>query len=124
MSTSSESTGRTPTSAPALWLPWNHWETVGVNISQVPKEATTRALWEAFSKEGEICSIDIFDDRHGNRGSKGRVRFKYVPISLATYFHLVLATLEPGTPCESEMLIKLHPKQASSSKVLLAEWNL
>lgn len=110
MSTSSESTGRTPTSAPALWLPWTHWETVGVNISQVPKEATTRALWEGFSKEGEICSIDIFDDRHGNRGSKGRVRFRYVLISLAAYFHLVLAILQPGKLCESEMPIKLHPK--------------
>lgn len=107
MSTSSESTGRTPTSAPALWLPWNQWETVGVNISQVPKEADTQVLWEAFSKEGEICSIDIFDDSHGNRGSKGRVRFKYVLISQETSYHLYLAVPWPCTPCNSEMLINL-----------------
>lgn len=66
----------TSSSAPILWLPWNKWETVGVNISRVPKEVTIRDLWEAFSKEGKICSIDVFDDRHGERGSKGRVRFK------------------------------------------------
>jgi RNA-dependent RNA polymerase len=81
-------------------------------------------LWEAFSKEGEICSIDIFDDRHGNRGSKGRVRFKYVLISSLTCFPLFLAILRFGKLCRREMLINLHPKQASSSKVLLAEWNL
>ncbi|KAF3390587.1 RNA-dependent RNA polymerase 1 [Penicillium rolfsii] len=83
MSTSSSSglIDLTPTSvsAPILWLPWNQWEIVGVNISRVPNTVTIRDLWEAFSKEGDISSIDLFDDRHGERGSKGRVRFKPAP---------------------------------------------
>lgn len=100
MSTSSGSTSITLTcSGPALWLPWNKWETVGVNISQVPTEATTQVLWEAFSKEGEVCSIDIFDDRHGNRGSKGRIRFKYVHIFQAAPYHLVLVIHYPCMLC-------------------------
>lgn len=62
----------------ALWLPWKRWESVAVNIYRIPREASTWTLWEAFSREGSICSIDIWDDRHGERGSNGRVRFKYV----------------------------------------------
>ncbi|KAI2786432.1 hypothetical protein POX_g08817 [Penicillium oxalicum] len=63
----------------ALWLPWKRWESVAVNIYRIPREASTWTLWEAFSREGSICSIDIWDDRHGERGSNGRVRFKPAP---------------------------------------------
>jgi RNA-dependent RNA polymerase len=77
MSTPSGSTSLPPICVPPVhWLPWKQWETVGVNISRVPEEANAQVLWQAFSKEGYICSIDIFDDRHGNRAPKGRIRFK------------------------------------------------
>ncbi|KAJ5153257.1 uncharacterized protein N7482_009735 [Penicillium canariense] len=66
----------------AFWLPWEQWESVAVNISRVPREADTKALWNAFSREGEIRSIDIFDDRHGARSLKGRIRFKRPPTTV------------------------------------------
>lgn len=108
MSTSSGSTSLSPTSTPPVhWLPWKQWETVGVNISRVPEEADTQVIWQAFSKEGNICSIDIFDDRHGNRGSKGRIRFRYVLISEAASIHFGVAIPYPYTPCGYQMLINL-----------------
>ncbi|OOQ81566.1 putative RNA-directed RNA polymerase (Sad-1) [Penicillium brasilianum] len=80
MSAPSESTSLPSISVPPVhWLPWKQWETVGVNISRVPQEANAQVLWQAFSKEGSICSIDVFDDRHGNRAPKGRIRFKPPP---------------------------------------------
>lgn len=70
---------RSPASPPPpVWLTWKNWESVAVGISDLPREANTKILWEAFSKEGNIFSIDIFEDRNGNRSSRGRVRFKYV----------------------------------------------
>lgn len=70
---------RSPASPPPpVWLTWKNWESVAVGISDLPREANTRILWEAFSKEGNIFSIDIFEDLNGNRSSRGRIRFKYV----------------------------------------------
>lgn len=63
---------------PPVWLTWRNWESVAVGISDLPREANTRILWEAFTKEGNIFSVDIFEDRKGNRSSRGRIRFKYV----------------------------------------------
>lgn len=55
---------------------WKHWETVAVTLANVPLEANTFTLWKAFNKEGNIFSIDLFTDIHGNRDSKGKIRFK------------------------------------------------
>lgn len=62
---------------PSQLLPWwKKWETVAVTLANVPLEADTFTLWKAFSKEGNIFSIDLFTDIHGNRDPKGKIRFK------------------------------------------------
>lgn len=55
---------------------WKHWESVAVNLANVPLEADTFTIWKAFRKEGVVFSIDLFEDAHGNRESRGKVRFK------------------------------------------------
>lgn len=55
---------------------WRHWESVAVNLVNIPLDANTFTLWQAFKKEGHISSIDIFEDVHGNKETKGKVRFK------------------------------------------------
>lgn len=62
---------------PSQLLPWwKSWETVAVTLANVPLEADTFTLWKAFNKEGNIFSIDLFTDIHGNRDPKGKIRFK------------------------------------------------
>ncbi|KAJ5885149.1 hypothetical protein N7495_009659 [Penicillium taxi] len=64
---------------PDISLSWRGWESVAVNLFWIPKEVNTHGLWRAFQGEGTIITIDIFDDRHGNRGTQGRIRFKPPP---------------------------------------------
>ncbi|KAL2853945.1 RNA dependent RNA polymerase-domain-containing protein [Aspergillus pseudoustus] len=59
--------------------PWIAWESVAVNLTNVPKEVSTLNLWQAFKTEGTIISIDIFEDAHGNRTSKAKIRFSPPP---------------------------------------------
>ncbi|KAJ5114750.1 RNA-directed RNA polymerase (Sad-1) [Penicillium alfredii] len=61
------------------WLQWRTWESVAINLCRVPREANTFTLWKAFRKEGSITSIDIFDDAHGQRDTRGRIRFRPPP---------------------------------------------
>ncbi|PKX91697.1 RNA dependent RNA polymerase [Aspergillus novofumigatus IBT 16806] len=62
-----------------ILCPWRLWESVAVNVFNIPREADTYCLWQAFSKEGHVFSIDIFEDFHGNRESRGKIRFKPPP---------------------------------------------
>ncbi|KAL2868435.1 RNA dependent RNA polymerase-domain-containing protein [Aspergillus lucknowensis] len=59
--------------------PWRSWESIAVNLSSVPKDVSTLDLWQAFKSEGNILSIDIFEDSHGNRTSKAKIRFRPPP---------------------------------------------
>lgn len=59
-----------------ILCPWRLWESVAVHVFNIPREADTYCLWQAFSKEGHVFSIDIFEDFHGNRESRGKIRFK------------------------------------------------
>ncbi|KAI9927937.1 hypothetical protein MW887_002789 [Aspergillus wentii] len=68
-----------PPPPPQIIPPWKHWESVAVNIADVPKEANTFILWQAFSKEGRIFSIDLFEDFHGKREHRGKLRFRPPP---------------------------------------------
>jgi RNA-dependent RNA polymerase len=61
-----------------ILCPWRLWESVVVNVFNIPREADTYCLWQAFSREGHVVSIDIFEDFHGNRESRGKIRFKSV----------------------------------------------
>lgn len=71
-----------PLHAPQLvWLTWQNWESVAITLRNIPKAVTTYLLWQTFGKQGNITAIDIFDDRHGYRTSRGRIRFRYVSIA-------------------------------------------
>lgn len=65
--------------APAdLGLTWRSWESVAVRVENLPHDATTLDLWKAFSDQGNILSIDIFEKPDGYQSSSGRIRFMYV----------------------------------------------
>lgn len=67
----------TPQEVPP-WEFWRLWESVAVNLLGIPTEVTTYDLFCAFKKEGKISNIDIYEDRHGRRITRGRIRFKCV----------------------------------------------
>jgi RNA-dependent RNA polymerase len=52
------------------------WPSLAVVLTNVPKELGTVDIWKAFKEEGSIVSIDIWEDSHGGRGTKAKVRFK------------------------------------------------
>lgn len=62
--------------AQLLLAPWTFWDTVAVNLFNLPREINTRILWQAFSSEGYVSSIDLFEDSHGNKDSRGKIRFR------------------------------------------------
>jgi RNA-dependent RNA polymerase len=60
----------------ALKPDWQTWESLAINLFDVPNEANAKAIWAAFKSEGALCSIDLFEDYTGKRNGKGRVRFR------------------------------------------------
>ena len=70
---------------------WRSWLEVGVRFSGLPPNTTTRDVWEAFRKEGQIATIELFEDNSGIRDGRGRVRFRSVIsiiVSLLSLFFL------------------------------------
>ncbi|KAL4892921.1 RNA dependent RNA polymerase-domain-containing protein [Aspergillus ambiguus] len=59
--------------------PWKRWDSLAINLNDLPKEINAHILFHAFKEHGSIHSIDIFEEAHGNRESKGRIRFKPPP---------------------------------------------
>ncbi|KAL3436741.1 RNA dependent RNA polymerase-domain-containing protein [Aspergillus tetrazonus] len=59
--------------------PWRAWESIAVNLSNVATEVRTLDLWRAFKDEGNVRSIDIFEDSHGNRTTRATIRFRPPP---------------------------------------------
>lgn len=57
---------------------WQTWESFAVNFTGVPDEANARVLWTAFRSQGNIHSIDLYENYAGKRNGRGRIRFKYV----------------------------------------------
>ena len=63
---------------------WRTWLEVGVRFSGLPSTTTTLDVWEAFSKEGQIATIELYEDALGSRDGRGRVRFRYdAPITIS-----------------------------------------
>ncbi|KAL4922233.1 RNA dependent RNA polymerase-domain-containing protein [Aspergillus aurantiobrunneus] len=63
-----------------LAAPWRSWESVAVNLANVPEDVSALDLWKLFNNEGNIHSIDIFEDSHGNRTKRAKIRFKPPPV--------------------------------------------
>lgn len=73
-------------------LTWRSWESVAINVYNIPPGMSTFTLWESFKKEGHIITIDIFDNRGTSRPpgpGRGRIRFKYV-YTLSAIFPVAL----------------------------------
>ncbi|KAJ5769129.1 hypothetical protein N7520_003688 [Penicillium odoratum] len=94
--------------APPVWMTWRSWESVALGISGLPREANTYVLWEAFSKEGNIFSIDIFEDRQGRRSSRGRIRFKPPPEKEFWSDGSYPVKLRSGLTCHLQLSIQLN----------------
>ncbi|PWY82203.1 RNA-directed RNA polymerase (Sad-1) [Aspergillus heteromorphus CBS 117.55] len=75
--------GRRPPAAPQkpspIIAPWKRWESVVIRLTNLPLEANAQTIWHALNEEGHIFSIDLFEDVHGQRISRGKVRFKPPP---------------------------------------------
>ena len=56
---------------------WAEWPELGVRISGLPEDVTTKDIWAALKGEGQIVTIEIFEDQNGKRDGKARVRFRY-----------------------------------------------
>lgn len=57
---------------------WQTWDSFAVNLFGVPDEATAFTIWTAFNPQGNIFSIDLYEDDAGRRNGKGRIRFRFV----------------------------------------------
>lgn len=60
------------------WVSWKSWNTLALDIVNLPREVNTHDLHDALSKEGTIMSIDIWELRPGDRQTRGRIRFRSV----------------------------------------------
>lgn len=60
---------------------WQTWDSFAVNLFGVPDEATAFTIWTAFNPQGNIFSIDLYEDNSGRRNGKGRIRFRFVFLS-------------------------------------------
>lgn len=55
---------------------WSQWVELAVQFSGFPSYVTTKEVWAIFKEEGEILTIEIFDDNSGKPSGRGRVRFR------------------------------------------------
>ncbi|CAG8291982.1 unnamed protein product [Penicillium olsonii] len=72
-----------PTPARPEWQSWKSWNTLALDLLNIPKEVNTHDLYEALSKEGNIMCIDIWENKPGDRMTKGRVRFRPPPADIS-----------------------------------------
>jgi hypothetical protein len=49
-----------------------------VAFSGFAAKVTTKYVWRIFKQEGDILSIELFDDFSGDQSGRGRIRFRYV----------------------------------------------
>lgn len=55
---------------------WSRWDNLIVMIHNLPSDITTLPLWEAFSVQGSIDHIELFENDKGERTGKGKIRFR------------------------------------------------
>ncbi|RJE21572.1 RNA polymerase [Aspergillus sclerotialis] len=68
------------TSRPApMASTWEQWESVGVKLGNVPGEVNSLTIWHAFSREGTVSSVELYEDSQGRRDGKGKVWFSPPP---------------------------------------------
>ncbi|EAA60360.1 hypothetical protein AN4790.2 [Aspergillus nidulans FGSC A4] len=63
-----------PADQQLILAPWRAWESIAVHLSNVTAGVRTLDLWRAFKDEGNVRSIDIFENFQGNRTTRARIR--------------------------------------------------
>ncbi|KAK2757339.1 hypothetical protein FQN54_004853 [Arachnomyces sp. PD_36] len=75
--TTTEETTTATMNGPFL-APWTQWDCLSVTITEVPDYISTFQVWDAFKSQGEVDSIELFENARGREG-RGRVRFRPPP---------------------------------------------
>lgn len=57
---------------------WTNWIELSIKVYNLPASISTLDLWKAFSKEGSISMIKVFEDGKGKRDGKASIRFRWV----------------------------------------------
>ena len=57
-------------------MDWTKWPELSVRISDLPEGVSTKDLWAALTGEGQIITIEIFEDQNSKRDGNARVRFR------------------------------------------------
>ena len=55
---------------------WTTWMELSVRVAGLTQNVSTCDLWKAFSNEGSIVIIELYEDSKGNRDGKGVIRFR------------------------------------------------
>lgn len=93
---------------------WKSWPSVSITLYNLPNTINTHELWRSFTIQGNIVSIDIFEDRHGHPISKGRIRFWYgsfLFLSFSTLLSACQRSLETACYiliCFNRIIVLLH----------------
>ncbi|KAL4924881.1 RNA dependent RNA polymerase-domain-containing protein [Aspergillus undulatus] len=93
---------------------WKTWESVAVFLNNVPKEVTTQDLWRSFKEEGNIVSIDIWEDSHGNKNTKGKIRYRPPPSNDFWRTNSRRITLHNGTSISIQLALDRPPERIPS----------
>src|SRR4051794_16193357 len=62
----------------SVYISWKQHESVGIDLSHVPRAASTHDIYEALKKEGSIVRIDLYETSDGRSTTRGFVRFRLV----------------------------------------------
>ena len=55
---------------------WTTWVEVSIVLFGLTPNVSTHDLWSSFNKEGNITTIDIFENLSGSRTGKAKIRFR------------------------------------------------
>jgi hypothetical protein len=55
---------------------WPTWVELPVKVFGLPPYITTLHLWERFSEEGKVETVEIFENRAGQRQGGAKIRFR------------------------------------------------
>jgi RNA-dependent RNA polymerase len=87
---------------------WQNWLEICVRLRNLPKNITTWDLWMRFQHEGTIISIEIYENRQGNKDGGGRIRFIQPPTIRPFWKSLVVITSSDGGG-SSTIKVELEP---------------
>ncbi|KAJ5306292.1 hypothetical protein N7508_005307 [Penicillium antarcticum] len=62
-----------------VYTSWKQHESVGIDLSQVPRAASTHDIYDAFQKEGTIVKIDLYETSDGRTTTRAFMRFSPPP---------------------------------------------